>query len=171
MSAPSDPEKPGRVLKASESSRTLASSINSHNEELEREHETSSLASTTFTLVDASTQTYWTSEAATQTEHDFEKRLTNDKRGKASPVSYVTRGKAQCHGLFGRVCYLYEAENPKQYPNKIKWFITLTVALAAAAAPLGSAIILRMSHIRLQLFPSWLTIHSCFEGDQRSFTY
>lgn len=46
-------------------------------------------------------------------------------------------------GLLGRLSLLYEAEDPKGYPRKIKWFITFNIALAAVAAPLGSSIILR----------------------------
>lgn len=46
-------------------------------------------------------------------------------------------------GLFGRFTILYEAEEPKDYPRKIKWTITLIIAICAVAAPMGSAIILR----------------------------
>jgi hypothetical protein len=34
-------------------------------------------------------------------------------------------------------------QNPYDYKRSIKWFITFQVAIAAAAAPMGSAIILR----------------------------
>lgn len=46
-------------------------------------------------------------------------------------------------GLFSRLSLLYEAEEPKNYPRNVKWGITFVIALAAVAAPMGSAIILR----------------------------
>ncbi|KAK2839362.1 hypothetical protein FQN49_006213 [Arthroderma sp. PD_2] len=56
-----------------------------------------------------------------------------------SPVS-VPRGKRR--GLFGSLTLLAEVENPKHYTRKTKWFLTFVVAIAAAAAPMGSAIFL-----------------------------
>lgn len=38
-------------------------------------------------------------------------------------------------GLLARFSLIYEAEEPKAYPRKLKWFITFNVALAAVAAP------------------------------------
>ena len=46
-------------------------------------------------------------------------------------------------GFLSRVCIVHEADDPRVYPDSIKWCITLIVALAAATAPTGSAIILR----------------------------
>ena len=46
-------------------------------------------------------------------------------------------------GLFGRFSILAEVEEPKDYPNKTKWFLTFVIAIAAAAAPMGSAIFFR----------------------------
>ncbi|RAL01184.1 MFS transporter [Aspergillus ibericus CBS 121593] len=43
-------------------------------------------------------------------------------------------------GLFGQLTFLAEVENPKVYPRKTKWFITFVVAVAGAAAPMGSSI-------------------------------
>lgn len=56
--------------------------------------------------------------------------------------------RSQRRGLFGRFSILAEVEEPKHYPRKTKWYITFVVALAAMAAPMGSAII----------FPSLLQI-------------
>ena len=53
--------------------------------------------------------------------------------------------RSQRRGLFGRFTILAEVEEPKHYPRKVKWYITFVVALAAMAAPLGSAIIFRMT--------------------------
>lgn len=53
----------------------------------------------------------------------------------------VPRSKRR--GLFGRFTFVAEVDDPKLYPRKIKWFITFNIALAAVAAPLGSAIVFR----------------------------
>ncbi|GKZ30272.1 hypothetical protein AbraIFM66950_008535 [Aspergillus brasiliensis] len=47
-------------------------------------------------------------------------------------------------GLFGQLTLLAEVENPKVYPRKTKWFITFVVAVAGAAAPMGSSIFFPM---------------------------
>ncbi|KAB8079254.1 major facilitator superfamily domain-containing protein [Aspergillus leporis] len=44
-------------------------------------------------------------------------------------------------GLFGQLTLLAEAEDPKKYSRKKKWFITFIVAWAGATAPMGSAIL------------------------------
>ena len=53
----------------------------------------------------------------------------------------VPRSKRR--GLFGRFSIVAEVEEPKHYSRRIKWYITFVVALAAVAAPMGSAIIFR----------------------------
>lgn len=53
----------------------------------------------------------------------------------------VPRSKRR--GLFGRFTVVAEVDEPKHYPRRIKWYITFVVALAAVAAPMGSAIIFR----------------------------
>lgn len=50
---------------------------------------------------------------------------------------------AERRGLLGRFTIVAEVENPYFYSRRTKWFITFLVALAAAAAPMGSAILLR----------------------------
>ncbi|KAL1999393.1 hypothetical protein VTN02DRAFT_4584 [Thermoascus thermophilus] len=59
-----------------------------------------------------------------------------ETEGEAPTV--VPRSKRR--GLFGQFTLLAEVEDPKTYPRKTKWFITFVVAVAAAAAPLGSSI-------------------------------
>ena len=51
--------------------------------------------------------------------------------------------RSRRRGLFGRFTLLIEVEEPRHYPRRTKWFITFNIALAAVAAPLGSAIIFR----------------------------
>lgn len=48
-------------------------------------------------------------------------------------------------GLFAQFTLVSEVTNPYDYPNNVKWFITFIVAIAGAAAPVGSAIIFRRS--------------------------
>ena len=58
------------------------------------------------------------------------------------PVVKVPRSSRR--GLFARFCVVAEVTEPWDYKNSVKWCIVCMVALAAAAAPVGSAIILRM---------------------------
>lgn len=51
-------------------------------------------------------------------------------------VTIIPRAKRR--GLLARFALVPEVSNPYEYKNKTKWGITLTVALAAAAAPMGS---------------------------------
>ncbi|KIW11430.1 hypothetical protein PV08_10730 [Exophiala spinifera] len=57
-----------------------------------------------------------------------------------SPLVKVPRSKRR--GLFSRFALVAEVTQPFDYKDSTKWFITFIVAVAAAAAPLGSAIIL-----------------------------
>ncbi|UKZ58840.1 uncharacterized protein TrAtP1_000164 [Trichoderma atroviride] len=52
--------------------------------------------------------------------------------------------RSQRRGLLGRFAVVPEVESPYEYKNSTKWGITLTIALATAAAPLGSSIFYRM---------------------------
>lgn len=66
----------------------------------------------------------------------------------------VPRSKRR--GLLGRFALVAEVENPYDYNNKLKWFITFIVAFAAAGAPLGSSIFFRTckQHITVPDFPT-----------------
>ncbi|TVY32359.1 MFS transporter [Lachnellula subtilissima] len=56
-------------------------------------------------------------------------------------LSIVPRSRRR--GLLGRfACIIPEVERPYEYKNSTKWFITFIIALAAAAAPMGTAIFL-----------------------------
>ena len=57
------------------------------------------------------------------------------------PIIKVPRAKRR--GLFARFCVLAEVTEPWDYKNNTKWSITFIIAIAGAAAPVGSAIILR----------------------------
>ena len=73
-------------------------------------------------------------------KHDIE--MAQRESPNPAPVK-VPHSKRR--GLFGRFTIVAEVEEPKHYPRRIKWFITFVIALAAVAAPLGSAIIFRTS--------------------------
>lgn len=55
----------------------------------------------------------------------------------------VPRSKRR--GLLGLMTIVPEVEHPQSYKNGTKWLITFIVAVAGAAAPLGSAIFFRES--------------------------
>lgn len=57
------------------------------------------------------------------------------------PAVKVPRLKRR--GLLGQLTLVAEVEDPKTYSRKMKWFITFIVAVAAIAAPMGSAIFFR----------------------------
>jgi hypothetical protein len=70
---------------------------------------------------------------------------------RSRPIS-IPRSKRR--GLLARFTIIPEVQNPHDYKRSIKWFITFQVAIAAAAAPMGSAIILR----KYNTFPTYWTI-------------
>ena len=45
-------------------------------------------------------------------------------------------------GLFARITFIPETTDPVRYPRRTKWLITFIVAMAASAAPMGSATIM-----------------------------
>jgi hypothetical protein len=53
--------------------------------------------------------------------------------------------RSQRRGLLGRFTLVAEVQDPYDYSNNLKWFITFIVAFAAAAAPMGSSIFFRKS--------------------------
>jgi hypothetical protein len=74
--------------------------------------------------------------------------LAQHRRSKSNTPSTRSRTptaipRSKRRGLFGRFTLVPEIENAKEHKRSIKWFITMLVALAAAAAPMGSAIFLR----------------------------
>lgn len=60
--------------------------------------------------------------------------------------------RAKRRGLLARFALIPEVERPYDYKRGTKWFITFQVAIAAAAAPIGSAILLRELEHFLVLF-------------------
>lgn len=58
-----------------------------------------------------------------------------------SAAVVVPRNKRQ--RLSGHLALLPEVEEPQKYPRKAKWLIALVIAIAAVAAPFGSAVFFR----------------------------
>ncbi|EME46606.1 hypothetical protein DOTSEDRAFT_93255, partial [Dothistroma septosporum NZE10] len=50
--------------------------------------------------------------------------------------------KSERRGLLARFCIIDEVTNAWDYPQRMKWIVTAIVALAGAAAPMGSSIVL-----------------------------
>ncbi|KAI4724244.1 MFS general substrate transporter [Aureobasidium sp. EXF-10728] len=77
---------------------------------------------------------------------DHEDASSLEKQATASiaseDVDPIFVPKGQRRGLLARVAIIAEVENPKHYARRTKWFITFVVAVAGAAAPMGSSIIL-----------------------------
>ena len=73
-------------------------------------------------------------------QHDAEIGLERTITPK-KPIVKVPR--AERRGLFARFAIVAEVTEPWDYPDSTKWFIVAVIGLAAAAAPVGSAIILR----------------------------
>lgn len=85
-----------------------------------------------------------TEEKISESRRDVEGQEAEDV---TPPPVKVVRSKRR--GLFGRFTLLAEITEPKHYSRGTKWWITFIVAMAAVAAPMGSAIILRKhSHIQ-----------------------
>ena len=77
-------------------------------------------------------------------ENDVEAARVTTTASSITPAPVkVPRSKRR--GLFGRFSILAEVEEPQHYSRRTKWYITFVIAMAAIAAPLGSAIILRAS--------------------------
>lgn len=65
-------------------------------------------------------------------------------------LSVVPRAKRR--GLFGQLALIPEVRRPYDYTNRTKWTITSIVAMAAAGAPVGSAIFYRTDFHWLALY-------------------
>lgn len=96
----------------------------------------------------ASTRSIGPDQAGESKEPTRSKSLSQSVRSKA--VTIIPRSKRR--GLLGRLALIPEVSHPPEYTRKTKWLITFIVALAAAAAPMGSAILFRESIHGSQLY-------------------
>ncbi|RMZ87844.1 hypothetical protein DV736_g4923, partial [Chaetothyriales sp. CBS 134916] len=72
-------------------------------------------------------------------KRDVENALERTETPK-QPVVKVPRSKRR--GLFARFAIVAEVTEPRDYPDSTKWFLVAVIGFAAAAAPVGSSIIL-----------------------------
>lgn len=72
--------------------------------------------------------------------HGTRSRAQSSTRSTRPPAIKVPRD--QRRGLLARLCFVDEITNAWDYSNSMKWTITAIVAIAGAAAPMGSAIVL-----------------------------
>lgn len=72
--------------------------------------------------------------------HRYSSRAQSSARS-VRPVA-VTVPKAERRGLLARFCIIDEVTNAWDYTNRMKWIVTAIVAMAGAAAPMGSSIVL-----------------------------
>lgn len=90
------------------------------------------------------------SEDSQRTEDDFHDHQVPQHRSRSRAQSSVRSvrppavkvARAQRRGLLARLCVVDEITNAWDYSTKMKWLITAIVAVAGAAAPMGSAIVL-----------------------------
>ncbi|KAI0885830.1 major facilitator superfamily transporter multidrug resistance [Annulohypoxylon maeteangense] len=75
-------------------------------------------------------------EAAVATTKERARSQASSTRSRA--LSVVPRLKRR--GFLAQLTLIPEVERPYDYPDKVKWTITVFIALAACAAPMGSAI-------------------------------
>lgn len=80
------------------------------------------------------------SQDTTDTSEDISYQELQRVISRKEPLVYVD--KSERRGLCASFAVIPEVTNPYHYSNKTKWIITAIVAVAAAAAPVGSAIIL-----------------------------
>ena len=92
-----------------------------------------------------------TTEAIPQETQGTQRSKSKSSSVRSRPLSIVPRSKRR--GLLARFTIIPEVERPYDYKRSTKWLITLQVALAAAAAPMGSAILLRKSSSPSPLHP------------------
>jgi hypothetical protein len=79
-------------------------------------------------------------------EHDPDGEPVRPRSSRASSIFSRSRSvipRAERRGILGRLAIIPEIERPFDYKNKTKWAITAIIALAAAAAPMGSGIFYR----------------------------
>lgn len=78
---------------------------------------------------------------------------------RSTPISIIPPSKRR--GLLARFTIIPEVEKPYEYKRSTKWSITMVVALAAAAAPIGSAIFYRKNSAYFQIAHQIVRLRRC----------
>jgi hypothetical protein len=89
-----------------------------------------------------------TIEPAPLEEQSPQRSKSRSSSVRSRPLSIIPRSKRR--GLLARLTVVPEVERPYEYKRSTKWLITFLVALAAAAAPMGSSIFFRELYIFLK---------------------
>lgn len=79
--------------------------------------------------------------------HDHQVAAPSRSRSRTRSTRSVRRQvvkvpKSERRGLFARLALIAEVTDPYDYTNRMKWTITFIVAMAGAAAPMGSSLVL-----------------------------
>ncbi|TKA30743.1 hypothetical protein B0A50_02463 [Salinomyces thailandicus] len=80
--------------------------------------------------------------------HDHQVATPHRSRSRAASSTRSTRRRAvqvprsARRGLFAKLSVIAEVEEPYSYSNSMKWTVTFIVAMAGAAAPMGSSLVL-----------------------------
>lgn len=75
------------------------------------------------------------------TRRSVKRSCSRASSARSRPLSVVPRSKRR--GLFGSITLIPEVAYPPDYKNSTKWGLTFIIALATAAAPLGSTVVYR----------------------------
>ena len=87
------------------------------------------------------------SDSGSERWHDHQVPPHRDRSRAQSSARSVHRDlvkvpRRQRRGLFGRLTVIAEVTNPYDYSRKTKWMLTFVIAVAGAAAPMASSIVL-----------------------------
>ena len=77
-----------------------------------------------------------------EVENQHNALSTTRSRGSSVRPDPVKVPRRERRGWLASWCIIAEVEEPKDYSRRTKWIVTFVVAMAAAAAPMGSSIIL-----------------------------
>lgn len=146
--APHDPEK--AVLESSSSPHNLdiddpiehpgVSTLQGTEKEREKDTDLDTIHSHTHSSI-GSINIEPIPEQTSRTNPPLSQTKSKSSSVRSRALTIVPRAKRR--GLLARLTVIPEVERPYEYKNSTKWFITFQVAIAAAAAPMGSAILLR----------------------------
>lgn len=76
---------------------------------------------------------------------------SRSRASSAGPKPAVVVPKDKRRGLFSSLTIIPEVECPYNYKRSTKWLVTMTVAAATAAAPIGSGIFYRKLYLVLKI--------------------
>lgn len=85
--------------------------------------------------------TIWDEPVEPISRHSTRRAQSRASSNRSRALVIIPRSKRR--GLFASLALVPEAESPYEYKNSTKWFITFVIALATAAAPLGSTVFYR----------------------------